>query len=388
MRKSLSLSLLVLLLFILVSQRPALAFRHQILNEVLGVSTSSALPQIDSTVEGPGLILPDSPLFFIDQLKQNTRIFFAFSPEERARIRAQIAGERLAELRFMLAKNNQQAARAALQGVSDNLRGAAGELTKAQFAGKDVKALAKEINDSIKLKQKILDALEKDATGSFKSEVEVAQDAIFESKVEVEDALPEAELENEVKDDLARKIERRVNEASRSAVLIKRDIDELNKEASGSATRSIKRREEALRKAIEKSDEKLRKVQEKLLENEKKKQEKLLEVQKKAGEEAKDALEKAQKAAVGLEKARADIQKIRRTPVTDENASVPTSTPAPANNSSSGGSSSSNSGSGSSNSGSGSSNSGSSSGGSSSSGSSGGGESSGGGSHGGGSGKD
>lgn len=352
MRKSFVLS--AILLFLLVLPRPTYAFRHQILNEVLGVSTASALPQIEPTAEGPGLILPDSPLFFLDQLKQNIRLTLAFSPEEKAKIRAQIAGERLAELRFMLAKNNQRGARVALQGVSDNLNGAAVELTRAQFAGKDVKKLAKDINNNIKLKQKTLDSLEKNATGSLKLEVGVAQDAIFESKVEVEDALPDEDLENEVKDDLARRIERKVENASSSAKLLRKDLNELTKQASESAVRSLKRRQEALKKAIEQADERERKIQEKLLEQEKIKQTGLLRAQEKAAVQAQDALFRAQRAATEFQKAQQVVNEIR------SNTVAPT--PAPTTNS---GGSSSNSGSGSSSSGSSNSGSGSSSSGSS-----------------------
>lgn len=316
LHRALGSSLFAVLLFILVSQSPSFAYQHQILNEVLGDSTSSALPQLPPTAEGPGLILPDSPFFFLDQLKQNIRLALAFTPEAKAKIHAEIAGERLAELRFMLARNNKKGVTTDLQGISENLREAAKGVSQAQFAGRDVKKLAREINDNIKAKQKTLDVLENSASGAVKLEAGQAQEDIFESKIEVEDALPEDEIENEVRDDLARRIERKVENASASAKLLKRDLDKLNKQASQAATKSLKRREEALKEAIKKSDEQLRKVQEKLLENEKKKQEKLLEAEKKAAEQAQDALEKAQKAAIGLERARKVIEDIRRQPVT------------------------------------------------------------------------
>lgn len=299
--------LLVFLLFILISNRPVLA-HHQ---SVLGVSTASALPVIPPTAEGPGLILPDSPLFFLDQFKQNLRLLFAFTPEAKAKIHAEIAGERLAELRFMLAKNNITGVNVALQGVAQNLQKAANDVSTAQFAGKDVKVLAKEINDNIKAKQKTLDTLKKKTTGSLNLEVLQVEESLFESKVQVEDSLPDDLLESEVKDDLARKIEQRVNGASESAKLLRRDLDELQKEASESATKSLKRREEALKEAIKKSDETLRRVQEKLLENEKKKQEKLFEAQQKAAEQAQKALINAQNAATSFEKTQQVVNEIK-----------------------------------------------------------------------------
>lgn len=306
------------LFILLVSPTPALAYRHQILNDVLGVSTASALPQIDPTAEGPGLILPDSPFFFLDQWKQDVRLFLAFSPEAKAQVHTQIAGERLAELRFMLAKNNVQASTFDLQAISDNLRQAAANVSQAQFAGRDVTLLAKQVNDNIKAKQKTLDSLETESTGTLKLEAKQTQQSLFESKVEVEDSLPEDQLENEVKDDLARRISERVDDASESAKLLKSDLAELEKQASEAAKSSLDRRQEALKKAIEKKNEALKKTEEKLLEAEKTRQEKLFEAQQKAAEQAQEALQNAQNAAIGFQKAQQALEQMRNTPTTTQ----------------------------------------------------------------------
>src|ERR1035437_4242316 len=45
---------------------------HQ--QDVLGVASAPVL-SIPPTSDGPGLILPDSPLFFLDQIKQEVRLF-------------------------------------------------------------------------------------------------------------------------------------------------------------------------------------------------------------------------------------------------------------------------------------------------------------------------
>lgn len=329
----------VVLLFVLVSDSPVLAHHKAI----LGVSTSSALPQIEAIAEGPGLILPDSPFFFLDRLKQNVRLALSFSPEAKAKLHAEIAGERLAELRFMLARNNKKAASTALQGVSDNLRESAGNVSKAQFAGRDVKKLAREINEKIKAKQKALDSFEQTATGALRLHAAQVQEDIFESKVEVEDALPEEDLENEIRDDLARRIERKVALASDSAKLLKRDLAELTREASESATRSLKRREEALKKAIEKADDKEKKVQQKLLEEEKKKQTGLLRAQERAAVQAQDALLRAQTAATEFKKAQQVANEIRGKPVSETSKfpnQEPSSKSGPSSNSGPGSSSS------------------------------------------------
>lgn len=324
MRKILSF-LFIVLLFILISPTQTLAFQHQILNEVLGDSTSSALPQIAPTSEGPGLILPDSPLFFLDQLKQNIRLLFAFSPEAKAQVHASIAGERLAELRYMLAKNNIQGVNLDLQGISDNLRAASNDVTAAQFSGKDVKVLAQQINDNIKAKQNILDSLQKNTSGSLNLQVAQVQESLFESKIQVEDSLPDNILQREVKDDLARRIQQRVSNASQSAQLLKKDLTELEKEASDSAQKSLQERQDALKQAIEKSDATQRKVEEKLLEAEQKKQEALFEAQQKAAEQAQEALQSAETAATSFEKAQAVIEQLQSQPAVP--ASQTTSSP-------------------------------------------------------------
>ncbi len=318
MRKILSFSLVVLL-FLLVLPRPTFAFQHQILNEVLGDATTSALPQIAPTSEGPGLILPDSPLFFLDQWKQAVRVFFAFTPQAKAQVYTSIAGQRLAQLRFMLAKNNSQAAQVALQGVSNNLRLAAAEVSQAQFQGQNVSALATQVNDSIKTKQDVLDSLEKSSTGVFNLSVQQAQESLFESKIQVEDSLPDNELQSEVKGDLARRIAERVSHASESAQLLKNDLEELQKEASAEAQTSLKNRQDQLEKLGNK------KAAEKLLEAEKTRQEKILEAQQKAAEQAREALDNAENAAVGFQKAQSVINELQSNPATSGASPVPTS---------------------------------------------------------------
>lgn len=262
---------------------------------VLGDSTSTL--SMPPTVEGPGLLLPDSPLFFLDNIKQSVRLLLALTSEDKAKVRTAIAGERLAELRFMLAKNNKAGIRTALQGTSDNLAEAANELSQTQFLGKNVSRLAREINQSIKRKQEALDLLEKQAQGEIKAQIRAANEVLTASKIRVEDALPQDELENEIREDLNRELERDVREASDSAKELQEDLDELNNQANEAGKKALKRREEALRKAIEKKNEVLKKLEERLLNAERKKQEKLLELSKETAEEIKEIVERAQKAA-------------------------------------------------------------------------------------------
>lgn len=214
---------------------------------VLGVSASTTDASIPPTVEGPGYILPDSPLFFLDELKQNTRLFLAFTPENKAKVYADVAGERLAELRFMLAKHNEDKVRVALEGVESNTRNAGLQMAAAQFVGRRNSELAKTINDSIKLKQESLDVLEAQITGDMLFQIQATQKALVAAKVGIEEQLNEADLQNEIDYDVHRELRRDLSQTLSTAKHLELEIDALERQASEAAQASLTRREEALK---------------------------------------------------------------------------------------------------------------------------------------------
>ncbi|MDP2585875.1 MAG: DUF5667 domain-containing protein, partial [Candidatus Levybacteria bacterium] len=232
---------------VVLSSNQVLA-NHQ--EDVLGVVSVETL-SIPPTVDGPGLILPDSPLFFLDKLKQEFRLLLAFTPEQKATIHNAIAGERLAELQIMLARNNVSGIRIALQGVSDNLKAASGDLANAKLTGRNVALLVKEINDSIKAKQQALSGLEDKATGEIKAQVAAAKEALKIAKVQAEENLPADLLMNETIDDLNQEIGDNVNKARVSAMGINRAIEVLTRLASEAAVENQPARKEALIHAID-----------------------------------------------------------------------------------------------------------------------------------------
>ena len=290
--------------------------------QVLGDTTVSSQLVFPPVTSGQGFFLPDSPLFFLDQFSQQVKLLFAFSSQQRAKVRAQIAGERLAELRIMLERQNPQGINVALSQLTKEVGFAAKDLSDAAAQGADVKLLAKQINEDIKFQRKLLNLVAHQTSGALKLELKAARQSLKEAKVEVEDELPEDELENEIEEDLLDEVENEVDEASKSARKVERALNELQKEANKSKAKALKRREEAIEEAIEKRDEALRKVGEKLLENEKKKQEKLMEAKEKAAEQARKAIEKAQEAARGFETARDEVNKIiNQAPVSNSGSS-------------------------------------------------------------------
>lgn len=293
MRKYLAIFLVLFIFLTVVSSS------HAYRKEVLGIEDQNL--SIEPTTEGPGIFLPDSPFFFLDQLKQNIRVALAFTPEEKAKVYTAIAGERLAELRFMLDKKNLAAVKTDLDAISDSYKLAADQVTLAKMSGRDVSILAKEINDSIKAKQKVLDELHIKAEGEVESSVRATADGLTIAKAKVENSLNDADLENEIKEDMVRDTELKLHDATESAIELRESLEELENEATNAAKESLDKREQVLREAIKEKNEALRRTEERRLELERKEQNMLLQMQQTAVENAKEIVEKAEETARNFE---------------------------------------------------------------------------------------
>lgn len=160
--------------------------------------------EMPPTNGGPGFVLPNSPLFFLDQLKQDIRVSFSLTAEQRARTYMQIANERLAEFRIMLAKNEPIGARVALDGVYDNFQLASEELDNARYSGRNVSKTAKEMANLIREHQKALDVVELQAVGVLKKQVAVAQESLILSKNTIEKSLESKDMAEESRYDYFR----------------------------------------------------------------------------------------------------------------------------------------------------------------------------------------
>lgn len=232
MKKNLSIFLLsISLISVIISlSANSISANHQ--EDVLGAASTETL-SIPPTAEGPGFVLPDSPLFALDLLKQEFRLILAFTPEQKAKVHNAIAGERLAELRIMLSKNNTTGIRIALQGVSDNLKAAAEDLNEAKLTGRNINILAKSINDSIKEKRQKLAVLENEASGELKAQVLATREALKVAKIKVEDNLPADLLANEMIDDLNQEIIDSVGRTSELDTKINNTLNALIKSQAG-----------------------------------------------------------------------------------------------------------------------------------------------------------
>jgi len=314
------LGIVVLGFFVLVWVAPKPAFSHH-QGRVLGDSTTSSQIVFPPVTAGAGFILPDSPLYFLDEIFQEVRLLLAFTPERQAKIRALIAGERLAELRIMMNRSNPNGITTALNNLTKVSTQMAASLTDAAASGSDVKLLAKELNETIKSHRKILGILANQTDGTLRLQIKAAREALKEAKVEIEDELEEDELENEIEEDVDDEIDEAVEEATGSARKLEHAIDVLTKLASEAAAKQQTRREEALRHAIEVKNDALRRQAEKLFEEDLKKHKKILEAQKKANKKALEAIEKAQKAAEEFEEAQDELEEIRNQSVGETSGS-------------------------------------------------------------------
>ena len=287
-------------------KKTVLVFLILILFVVFLPMSSYAGPQIPPIAEGPGFILPDSPLFFLDKIKQEMRLLLAFTPQNRAKIYSAIAGERLAELRFMLARNNKNGIETDLKGITENLENAANSLSDARFRGENVELLSENINNDIKRKQDSLDILLSQATGELKTMVLGVQTSVFQSKAKVVSGLPSQQLENETKDDLMKQIETKIKYSFDSSSDVLNKIETLRKQASESSAKAIMMREDEVKAAGIFKNSALIKEKQARLELEKKRQEKILAAYKKLS----DAAKKAKEATAAYQNAQQELKQL------------------------------------------------------------------------------
>jgi hypothetical protein len=278
---------------------------------VLGDSDNSDL-SLAQTAEGPGFILPDSPFFFLDRVKQNVRLMLAFSAEQKAKVRSEIAGERLAELNLMLSKNHENGIRTALEGVSENLDKAADEVNGAKLKGQNVSELAQRMNEIIKEKHKSLSTLEERANGEIKLRVQTARHALKRAKTNVEDHLPEDVLKREMEESLHQEIEENIRNSKDAADKADRAAEVFRKLISESKDSDQNRRREMLMKMAEERDFVSGVDKEEFLRREEVKHDRLIDAKERFSTEARSTAEKIRESADTFRKTKDNLDKARR----------------------------------------------------------------------------
>ncbi len=153
---------------------------------------SAAFAHNQAVLPNAGLT-PESPFYVLDRFGEALRSFFTFNPEGKARLQITFAAERVAEIKVILETKGIEAKglEVAQSRLQAHLASAATIVTDQKSKGKDVSALAKELDDgletpksaladSFKAEKRALEAKE----GELKAELRAAHRAGDTTKAE------------------------------------------------------------------------------------------------------------------------------------------------------------------------------------------------------------
>lgn len=204
---------------------------------VLGTSiqiSDSVFPPITA---GPGHILPDSPFYFADKFYQQLRLALVFTPENRAALHAQIAQERLAELRVETMRNNQPAIDSALIELQHEAMASANDVRDASSQGKDVTQLARTIHQELADDRTILTTVATQIPDTaFAQKLTAASDVLRDARVISEDALPQTDIKHEVAANVTSEVDEAVLGVTTSTEKLQNRLNMYERYASNSAS--------------------------------------------------------------------------------------------------------------------------------------------------------
>ncbi len=297
------------LLAIVLLSGSALATSHR--EAVLGSSTDLSQINFPPVTAGPGLILPDSPFYFLDEFKQGVKLTLSMGPRTRSITHLDIAGERLAELRVMIQRGNMQGISIALMGISSETQKAVDDMADANAQGKDVEKLAKDITAHIKITREILKNVSDQADKDLSLSLEASRENLRNAKIFAENYLPQPDLENEIADNILERLDQNVLGAKTTTSHIQIAADEYQKMASDAAQRTLQIRQKGLDDATASNDkEKINEAKEEL-DLEVKKGEKTAALLQELFEQAETALQKGAEASQNYEKARQQLKNMK-----------------------------------------------------------------------------
>lgn len=228
--------------------------------EVLGVATPASEVNFPPVTSGPGIFLPGTLLFPLDQAFQAVRLALATDPISRARIHSSIAGERLAELRIMFERGDEEGIDTTLRLLTKEMNQAALKLSEAKANGassEETQELAGELNEQLKIQRQILATLEDQTQNSLKLRVATARQQLREAKLEVEDSLPEGALKREIEAGLNEDLAENSQRAQQSVDRLQGDLEMLRLQLEESQIRNLEEREQVLERAISEREEQL-----------------------------------------------------------------------------------------------------------------------------------
>jgi hypothetical protein len=243
--------------------------------EVLGVTTNPSDVSFPGLSSGPGFILPDSKLYPLDQLVQEFRLLLAFTPEQQARVHMNIAGERLAELRVMMSRNNEEGINLAFQGFEKEVSAVSGELSDAAAKGRVNTSLISSINDRLGEERDVLQVVMQAAPTRLGLKLASARQTVLEAKLKVAEFLPEDQFASVIVSDLDNEINSEVLGVQTAAGKLEQKFTSLDSRASLSSEQRMKYEELLASKSALKKDylEKRKKLVQEYIDKRKKLQE-------------------------------------------------------------------------------------------------------------------
>ena len=207
--------LLVFIAFVLVSGQT----NH---TNVLGANDKTVNVEIPNN-QGPGLLLPDSPLYILDIVKNNLKVLLvSYDSRQEAKMHLQVAGERIAEIKILLGKGpNPGGLDASLASLVAHTNGAAESIQAARNKGLNVDALAQELNTTVDNERESLKILARVTTPALALKLKSAELGLEQSDSKIEAFLPKDLLANETK----REVEQKALEAFEDALQAKAQAD-------------------------------------------------------------------------------------------------------------------------------------------------------------------
>lgn len=302
-------ALITSLILVTLVSNTALAATHR--EEVLGSSTDTSQIEFPAVTAGPGLILPDSPFFFMDEFKQSVKLALSIGPRTRSLTHLDIAGERLAELRAMVQRGNSKGVAVALTGISEETQLAVNQMADAKGQGKDVTVLSKEIVAHIKNTREVLQNVSDQSDLDLSLSLEATRESLRNSKILAENYLPQPDLENEIADNIFERLDTAVLGVSKSSAGIAIASEQYQKLASTAAERSLTERQKALQDAVNSKDATKIKAEEQKLAAEVAKTKRLLTALQEALKKAQEALQQGEAAAENYRTAKETVKQIK-----------------------------------------------------------------------------
>ncbi len=303
MRKISSL-LILIIVFLLLSSRVSFATPQQ---EVLGYSSgSNTFPAVTA---GTGFLLPDSPLYFADKIFQSLKLAAAFTPEKKTTAQTQILGERMAELREMYARKNNEGIAKALWEVEKEAKNLAESVRTASSQSNEAFVLAKKANDVLSDYRVVLAVASSASSDELSLKLDSVSHSLLVSKVEIENYLTIADQEDAIASDLEMEVENAVLGVSVKAEKTEKKIEKLEKRAL--KAEQIEKKKLEKREKVEAKKQEVKKLLEKRKELELKRK-KLLEERKKKLEAARETFKKAREAVLKFKEAQKAEKELKK----------------------------------------------------------------------------